>query len=56
MTMTQRMTGGSVLLLMLLTAVDMRADEAEDKAVQALEKRGARSNAIRRRTGCRWLR
>ncbi len=39
MTMTLRMTGGTVLLL-VLTAADLRADEAEEKAVQAVEKLG----------------
>ena len=41
MTMTQRMTGGTVLLL-VLTAVDLRADEAEEKAVKAIEKLGGK--------------
>ncbi len=40
MTMTQRMAGGTVLLLVLLTATDLRADEAEEKVVQAIQKFG----------------
>jgi hypothetical protein len=39
--MTQRIAGGTVLLLLLTTA-DLGADEAEDKASQAIEKLGGR--------------
>ena len=42
MTMARKMIGGFAPMLMLLAAVAVRADEAEDKAVQAIEKLGGK--------------